>query len=54
MLTLMGREKLVRADELSLFRVGIILQRGSFRSVFVSFGVGIVLRLLCRRQTWKA
>ncbi len=72
MLTLMGHGQLVRADKLSLLRVGIVLkgfaradklplfpvrivlQYGPFGSVFVSLGVRIILRLLCRRQTRKA
>ena len=48
MLTLMGREKLVRADELSLLRVGIIARHGSLRSVLTLLGVGIVLKRFAR------
>jgi hypothetical protein len=49
-----GSWQLVRADKLSLLRVGIVLQCGPFGSVFVSLGVRIILRLLRHRQTWKA
>jgi hypothetical protein len=39
---------LVRTDELSLLRVGVVARHSSFRGIFALLGVGIVLERFAR------
>ena len=48
MLTLIVHGQLVRADKLSLLRVGIVARHGSLRSILTFLGVGIVLKRFAR------
>ena len=48
MLALMSHGQLVRADKLSLLRVGIVARHGSLRSILTFLGVGIVLKRFAR------
>jgi hypothetical protein len=48
MLTLMCHGQLVRADKLSLLRVGIVARHGSLRSILTFPGVRIVLKRFAR------
>src|SRR6266404_1401925 len=48
MLALMSHGQLVRADKLSLLRVGIVARHGSLRSILTFLGVGIVLKGFAR------
>jgi hypothetical protein len=49
-----GSSEASQGRQAPLFPVWVVLQCGPFGSVFVSFGVRIILRPLCRRQNLEA